>query len=391
MVGCLNYLDRVMITTMHNSLKEAIPMTDAQFGLLTTAFLVVYAVLSPIAGFLADRFGRSRVIIGSLLVWSLITALTARANTYDQLLATRLLMGISETCYLPAALALTTDYHRGATRSRANGILLGGVMVGSGLSGMGGWLAERYGWEYPFILFGLVGIGYSVVLALLLRDLPRKGADAIAPTEAIQEVRLGEAVMSLFSRSAFIFALIYWGLLSISSWMVVGWMPTYIGENFHLAQGAAGLLTTVYSNAATLLGLIVGGAWADRWSLTHEHACIFVSVIGLCAGVPCIFLVWNTSLLPLAIAGLALFGLTTSFANTEIMPILCLITDPRYNATGMGIMNLFGALAGGVTIYAGGVLRDAQVNVIKLFQLGAVGLVLGTILLFFVKPRTRGV
>ena len=75
-VGCLNYLDRVMITTMRGSLKDAIPMTEAQFGLLTTAFLVVYAALSPFAGFLADRFNRSRVIIGSLFVWSLVTWLT---------------------------------------------------------------------------------------------------------------------------------------------------------------------------------------------------------------------------------------------------------------------------------------------------------------------------
>src|SRR6187551_1846865 len=92
-VGCLNYLDRVMITTMRVSVKEAIPMTEAQFGLLTTAFLLVYAVLSPFAGYLADRFNRSRVIIISLLVWSLVTFLTAHARSFEQLLATRLLMG----------------------------------------------------------------------------------------------------------------------------------------------------------------------------------------------------------------------------------------------------------------------------------------------------------
>ena len=109
-VGCLNYLDRVMITTMRTSLREAISMTDAQFGLLTTAFLVVYGVLSPFAGFLADRFSRSLVITGSLFAWSLITWLTSHARTNDQLLATRFLMGISEACFIPAALALVSDW-----------------------------------------------------------------------------------------------------------------------------------------------------------------------------------------------------------------------------------------------------------------------------------------
>src|SRR5678816_2477570 len=79
-VGCLNYLDRVMITTMRGSLVEAIPMTDAQFGLLTSVFLWVYGLLSPFAGFLADRFNRSRVIITSLFLWSLVTWFTAHAT-----------------------------------------------------------------------------------------------------------------------------------------------------------------------------------------------------------------------------------------------------------------------------------------------------------------------
>jgi len=112
-VGCLNYLDRIMITTMRVSIIEAIPMTDAQFGLLTAVFLWIYGLLSPFAGFLADRFSRSRVIIGSLFVWSAVTWLTAHATTYNELLATRALMGISEACYIPAALSLIVDYHRG--------------------------------------------------------------------------------------------------------------------------------------------------------------------------------------------------------------------------------------------------------------------------------------
>lgn len=388
-IGCLNYLDRVMITTMRSSLKEAIPMTEAQFGLLTTVFLLVYGVLSPFAGFLADRFNRSRVIIGSLFVWSLITWLTAHAKTYEQLLATRLLMGISEACYIPAALALVADYHRGATRSLATGLLLGGVVVGSGLGGLGGWLAERHGWSYAFNLFGLVGIAYSVVLVLLLRDVPREGGGAIAPTESVQKVRLGEAITSLFSRGAFILALIYWSLLGLAGWMVIGWMPTYFQEHFHLTQGAAGLLATVYLNAASLLGLMVGGAWADRWSLTHKRACIFVSVIGLCVSAPSILLVPNTSLLPLAIAGLVLHGLTRSFADTEMMPILCLISDSRYRATGFGVLNLVACLVGGATIYAGGALRDAQVDISKLFQFGAFSLMGCAVLLLFVKPQIR--
>ncbi|MEJ1972455.1 MAG: MFS transporter [Lacunisphaera sp.] len=111
--------------------------------LLTTIFLVVYAVLSPVGGFIADRLSCSRTIIFSLFVWSAITWLTAHATTFNELLVSRALMGLSEACYLPAAAAMIARYHGSATRSLANGIHLSGVMVGSGLGGLGGLIAER--------------------------------------------------------------------------------------------------------------------------------------------------------------------------------------------------------------------------------------------------------
>ena len=173
-VGCLNYLDRIMITTMRTSIVEAIPMTDAQFGLLTSVFLWIYGLLSPFAGFLADRYSRSRVIIVSLFVWSLVTWLTGHAKTFEQLLATRALMGISEACYIPAALALIVDYHRGPTRSLATGIHLAGIMVGQSMGFVGGWIAEDHNWTTAFLVFGIVGIVYSLVLAFTLKDAPVK-------------------------------------------------------------------------------------------------------------------------------------------------------------------------------------------------------------------------
>ena len=121
--ACLNYLDRLMITTMRGSIKDAIPMTEAQFGLLTTVVLIVYGLGSPFAGYFADRFNRSSVIIGSLLAWSIVTGLTAYAKTYDQLLTLRALLALAQVAAVPASVALVVDYHRGATRSLASGLL----------------------------------------------------------------------------------------------------------------------------------------------------------------------------------------------------------------------------------------------------------------------------
>ena len=70
--------------------------------------------------------------------------MTGHATTVNQLLVSRALMGVSEAFYMPAALALITDYHRGPTQSRATGINLAGVMLGSSLGFIGGWIAEKY-------------------------------------------------------------------------------------------------------------------------------------------------------------------------------------------------------------------------------------------------------
>lgn len=385
LVGCLNYLDRVMITTMRSSLKEAIPMTEAQFGLLTTAFLLVYAGLSPLAGYLADRFNRSRVIIGSLFVWSLVTWATGHVTTYEQLLTTRLLMGVSEACFLPAALALVADYHRGATRSLATGLLLGGVMVGAAGGGLGGWLAERYHWGFAFTLFGLVGIAFAFVLMLLLREAPRDRDPAAA---AAPPIRLGGALRSLFSSGSFIIAFVYWGLLGVAAWMVIGWMPTYLQEHFQLTQGKAGLIATFYVNIASLVGLIIGGAWADWWSRSNRRACLYVTAIGLFIAVPAILVVSHTSVLAIAIGGLVVYGLTIAFTSSEMMPILCLILDRRYIATGFGVLNLFACAVGGATTYAGGAMRDMQIDVARLFEAGALGIAVCAVMLLFVRPRS---
>lgn len=383
-VGCINYLDRVMITTMRGSIVDSIPMTDAQFGLLTSVFLLVYGVLSPFAGFLADRYNRSRVILVSLVAWSVITWMTAHATTFPQLLFTRALMGVSEACYIPAALAMIADYHQKGTRSLANSVHLTGVMVGSGLGGLGGWIAERHGWEYAFSIFGQIGIGLALVVGFFLRDHRPAKESALPATE---KVSVSHALNSLFSRREFILALIYWGLLGAAVWATVGWMPTYLNEQFKLSQGEAGLSATGFLQGASLIGLLIGGAWADRWSRRHPRGPIFVVMVGLAVAAPSMFFATSTQVLPLALAALVMFGLTRSFADANMMPILTLISDPRYRATGYGVLNLCACLIGGASIYAGGWLRDSQISVVRIFQFGAACFVISLLLLFLIKPN----
>jgi len=384
-VGGFNYLTRLMLTTMHGSIVHAIPMTESQFGSLTSVFLVVYGCLSPVAGFMADRFSRSRVIIISMIAWSAITWLTGYARTFEQLLIMRAIMGVSEACYLPAALALITDYHRGSTRSFAIGVHMTGISLGSALGGLGGWLADHKSWSFAFNAVGLVGIGYGLVLVLFLRDAPREQG-AFPLTVAESPTRFWAGIVSLFSRGAFILTLLFWGLMGFVGWVVSGWMPTYFHEHFHLSQGAAGFQSTGYAQFAGLFGMLFGGWWADRWSRTQPRARIFVPAIGLCIAAPAIVLTAHSDLLTLAIVGMTAHAFFRNFTDSNMMPILCMVSDPRYRATGYGVMNCFSCLVGGVAVFAGGYLRDAHVDLSHIFMFAAGSMLVCVALVLMVKP-----
>ena len=372
---------------MRTSIIDAIPMSDTKFGLLTAVFLWVYGLLSPFAGFLADRFNRSRVIIASLFLWSLVTWLTSHATTFEQLLATRALMGISEACYIPAALALIADYHRGPTRSLATGIHMAGVTVGQSLGFLGGWIAERDVWTTAFSILGMVGIVYSVILAFLLKDAPHKSETVLISNEPKTKIRFFDAIADLFSRRSFNYAFIFWALLGIVGWLIIGWLPTYYKEHFNLSQSQAGIYATWYYYVCSLIGVWVGGAWADKWSKKNPKGRIFVPVVGLCIAAPFILLASTTNILFIAVAGFMVYALTRPFCDPNMMPILCLIVNPKYRATGYGVLNFFACIVGGIGIYAAGALRDKHIDLRIMFQLAAVIMAICVGLLFLIKPK----
>ncbi len=136
-----------------------------------------------------------------------------------------------------------------------------------------------------------------------------------------------------------------------------------------------------------MFGLLIGGAWADRWSRTNPRARNHVAVSGLLCAATGIFFCAQAGALAVCLGGLVLYGLTRVFLDANMMPILCTTCDTRYRATGFGLMNLLSCLLGGASLYAGGALRDAKVNVNTMFFLAAAILIFCAIAIYSVKPR----
>ncbi len=384
-VAVLNYLDRLMLTTMRDPIKASIQMDDAHFGLLTSIFLWVYGVLSPFGGFLADRFSRRIVIMVSLFVWSAVTWWTGHVQTFGELMAARALMGVSEACYIPAALALIADYHRGSTRSLATGLHMSGVYAGAALGGVGGYIAQHQGWRIGFTIFGAIGVVYALVLIFTLKDSPkvddRKGG---VPSQS--DIHVMRVLRELFTQSGFWLLIILNCMVGSANWSINGWLPTYLKEHFDLSLGKAGLSATGYIQLASFAGVLIGGAWADRWSKSNARGRSLVPAFGYMLAGPCLLLSAVTNEFPIAIAGLVVFGLGRGFFDANHMPILRQIANERYSATGYGFMNFVSCAAGGIMIYAGGWLKDHDVQISRIFQASALGLFIVGLILLALKP-----
>src|SRR5690606_36876514 len=132
-MGEIKPVIRTSHISLHDPIVREFALTDAQFGLLTTIFLVAYGLFSPLGGYLADKYARKTLIVFSVLVWSLTTIWTGYCRSFEEMLISRFLMGVSEACYIPAGLATLTDYHRGRSRSLATCLHMSGLYAGMAL------------------------------------------------------------------------------------------------------------------------------------------------------------------------------------------------------------------------------------------------------------------
>lgn len=388
-VALLNYLDRQMLATMKGSMVADIPTiaNKADWGFVLGCFKWTYAVLSPFGGYIADRFSKRWVICGSLFVWSLVTWWTGHVTTFDQLVAARALMGISEAFYIPCALALITQYHPANTRSRAVGVHQTGIYIGQILGGFAGYVADspEHGWRWAFSTCGMIGVIYAIPLLAALRDPAREGSAATIAAE--KKAATAGVFRGLLTNRNFLLLVLYFTLPAIAGWVVRDWMPEILREKFNLGQGKAGVSAILYVQLASLVGAVLGGILADRWMRTTSRGRIFTSAIGMVLFLPALFSVGNAGTLGMAIAGLIVFGLGWGFFDCNNMPILCQIARPEWRATGYGIMNLVSISCGGFGDWAFGALRDRDVPLNLIFGVFAGVALLSVLIVLMIKPQ----
>lgn len=362
-VALLNYMDRQMLSTMKAEMMVDIAELEsaANFGRLMAVFLWIYGLVSPFAGMVADRINRKWLIVGSLFVWSFVTLMMGYATSFEQLYALRAIMGISEALYIPAGLALITDYHDEKSRSLAVGIHMTGLYAGQALGGFGATIASAHSWQDTFHWFGIAGILYSLLLIALLRE-KRTPYRPVADLRTPQENPIAGAfkgVGILLTNVAFWIILFFFATSSLPGWATKNWLPTLFADSLSIPMAEAGPLATFTIAFSSFLGVIAGGLLSDRWIRTNIRGRIYTSVIGLALTIPALLLLGFGNDLTMIVTGGLCFGIGFGMFDANNMPILCQFVSPRHRATAYGIMNMIGVFAGAVITKTLGESTDA--------------------------------
>jgi MFS family permease len=341
---CLfNYADRQAIFSVFPLLQREMHLDDVQLGVIGSAFMWVYAATLPLAGLIGDRWSRKYLILGGLAFWSIITLLTAWSRKYEHLVLFRALEGLGEAFYMPASLSLISDYHGPETRSRAMGLHQSSVYAGTVLGGtVAGLCADYYGWRSGFYLFGCSGVFLAVMLLFFLRDPPRRktiGDPATSDSAFRASAELFCNPMVLLLMAVFVGA-------NFVAMIFLTWLPSYLNRRFDMSLTLSGLNATLWLQAASVVGVLIGGWLADHWAGRRRGGRMLVQAIGLFAGAPLIFLTGWTLSVPVLVAALTGFGLFKGLYDANIWAALYDFVPQSRRATAMGWMNAIGWLGG---------------------------------------------
>ncbi|OJU26839.1 MAG: MFS transporter [Sphingobacteriales bacterium 41-5] len=387
-VALLNYLDRQMLSTMKPAMEiDIVELQSAtNFGRLMAIFLWVYGFMSPISGIIADRLNRKWLIAGSLFVWSMVTLLMGYATTFHQMYWLRAIMGVSEALYIPAALALIADYHSSKTRSLAVGIHMIGLYAGQALGGFGDTVAQHFSWQATFHSFGLIGMCYSIVLIIFLKEY--RGTNHTQTTTVAKPASVFTSLKILFTNPAFLVLLFYFAIPSLPGWAIKNWLPTMFSDHLKIDMSIAGPIATITIAGSSLLGVITGGLLSDKWVQTNLKGRVYISAMGVFLAAIALFLLSRGNTMFYLTGAAFCFGFGFGMFDANNMPILCQFVSPKYRATAYGLMNMTGVFFGafitdflGRSVDKGNLQRDFAV-------LAVLVLIVLIVQLKVLKPKT---
>ena len=319
----LNYLDRQTLGAAMPPIAEEFGLTNVEIGNLLSAFLWTYAAAHLFVGLVIDRVRNIRLFFPIMLIgWSATTVLAGLAQTYEQLLAARYLLGIWEAVNFPICLMIIARIFPAEERSLASGIFASGAFFATLVAPkVVIYFSNEFDWRYSFIVAGLLGFVWLVPWLLVFRDPERRAAGWKAGLAG----RGRRGVLSVEEALRVLRAPAFWGVALVgvgiipSLYFATQWLPTTLETSLGLAydQQLGNYLLVIYLMQDA--GLWLGGAlvlWLSRTRLSILNARKAVIVMGYLFMLSVLLLPYQTSAaLTVAVFSLFTFGIGIFLGN----------------------------------------------------------------------------
>jgi MFS family permease len=289
-VNLLNFFDRQLPGVLGEPIRKEFGLTDAQLGMLGTAFTLVYAAVGLPIGRLADTWVRTRLISIGVTVWSALTAVSGVVTGYAGLVAARLGVGIGEATCSPACQSLIGDLFPPEKRSRALGAFMLGLPFGLFLSYVtGAWLGHEYGWRTCFVVAAVPGF-IVALLILKLPEPPRGAADV--QIAARQEVHASgwESYQRVMRIKTLWWIVISGALHNFNVYAINAFQTPFLQRYHSLNLRNAALVSALVVGLVGAIGLLAGGWASDRLSRRRADGRLLLAAGTMMASVPCVFL-----------------------------------------------------------------------------------------------------
>ncbi len=355
LANLLNFFDRSLPAVVAEPIRLEFGLSDLQLGLLSTVFVVVYAVAGLPLGRLADTRSRRTVLVWGLVVWSLFTGFGGLAWSFISLLIIRIGVGIGEACYAPIANSLIADMYPSARRARAVGIYMLGLPLGLMLAFFGvGPIVEAFdSWRAPFLLAALPGLALAWFIARIPE--PQRGAadGVVASTEPVVHP------FRTLLRIPTLWWVIASGLtINFAAYPTSGFLVPLLQRHFQLSLSVAASMTGIIVGLTGLVGLTVGGVLADRMHSRGGSGRLLFGAAMLAFSAASVFgaLWFGAQTLAVFTTLFALGWLAYYTYFTSVYPAIHDVVEPRLRATAMALyfaaMYLLGGATGPVVVGA---------------------------------------
>jgi sugar phosphate permease len=388
----ITYIDRVNVSTAASVFKKDLHLTNAQVGLVFSAFAYPYLILQIIGGWISDRFGARLTLTVSAIIWATATLFTGLVGGLATMLVARVMLGLGEGATFPTATRAMSDWTPAGKRGFAQGITHSSARLGNALTPpLIAWLMAVVTWRGSFVLLGIVSLAWATVWLWYFRDDPGKHRGItpaeleVLPRYALRKQK-DPVPWSRLTRRMLPVTAVYF-CYAWTLWLYLAWIPMFFLHSYNLD-----LKTSALFSGGVFFGGVVGDALGgivsdsifrktNNLNRARRNLVVFGFLCSLIFMVPILFL-HNVRLAALCLS-VAFF-----FSEFTIGPMWAIPMDiaPRFSGSASGLMNTGSALAAIISPLVFGYVIDKTGNW-ELPFLGSIGLLLiGSVLAFLMKP-----